>query len=66
MESIEKKGRDGHEFRYQKKKNFLNIRNFFFTVRVVKHWDRLLRQVVEFELLEILNTQLGIALSSLV
>lgn len=50
----------------KKKKNFLNIRNFFFTVRVVKHWDRLLRQVVEFELLEILNTQLGIALSSLV
>jgi len=50
----------------KKKKNFLNKRNFFFTVRVVKHWDRLLRQVVEFELLEILNTQLGIALSSLV
>lgn len=50
----------------KKKKNLFKHKKLFFTVRVVKHWDRLLRQVVEFELLEILNTQLGIALSSLV
>lgn len=50
----------------KKKKNLFKHKKLFFTVRVVKHWNRLLGQVVEFELLEIVNTQLGIALSSLV
>lgn len=36
----------------------------FFTVRVVKHWNRMPREVMEFPYLEILKTQLVMALSN--
>jgi len=35
----------------------------FFTVRVVKHWNRMPREVLESPSLEIIKTQLDIALS---
>jgi len=43
----------------------LNIRKIFFTMRVVKHWNRLPRGVVEFPSLETFKTRLDGALSNL-
>ena len=44
----------------------LDIRKKFFTIRVVKHWNRLSREVVEAPSLEIFRARLGWALSNLV
>ncbi|KFP13996.1 hypothetical protein Z169_02155, partial [Egretta garzetta] len=44
----------------------LDIRKKFFTMRVVKHWNRLPREVVEAPSLETLKTRLDGALSSLI
>jgi len=44
----------------------LNIRKKFFTLRVVKHWNRLRRQVVEAPSLEAFKARLDGALRSLV
>lgn len=38
---------------------------FFYTVTVVKHWNRLAREVMKFQPLEIFKTQLDTALSNL-
>ena len=43
----------------------LNIRKCYFTVRVVKHGKRLLREVVDSPSLEIFKAQLDTAWSSL-
>jgi len=40
------------------KKFHLNTRKLFFTVRMVRHWNRLSRQVVEPPALEIFKTWL--------
>ncbi|KGM00293.1 hypothetical protein N301_16137, partial [Charadrius vociferus] len=47
-------------------KFILNIRKKFFTLRVVRHWNRLPREVVEAPSLEVFKARLDVALSSLV
>ncbi|KFP12227.1 hypothetical protein Z169_03247, partial [Egretta garzetta] len=44
----------------------LDIRKKFFTMRVVKHWNRLPREVVEAPSLEAFKARLDWALSSLI
>ncbi|KFP17679.1 hypothetical protein Z169_10892, partial [Egretta garzetta] len=44
----------------------LDIRKKFFTVRVVKHWNRLPREVVEVPSLEAFKARLEGALSNLI
>ncbi|KFP10081.1 hypothetical protein Z169_14704, partial [Egretta garzetta] len=44
----------------------LDIRKKFFTMRVVKHWNRLPREVVKAPSLETFKTRLDGALSSLI
>ncbi|KFR11596.1 hypothetical protein N306_03219, partial [Opisthocomus hoazin] len=44
----------------------LDIRKKFFTMRVVKHWNRLPREVVDASSLEVFKARLDGALSSLV
>ncbi|KFP18577.1 hypothetical protein Z169_12719, partial [Egretta garzetta] len=44
----------------------LGIRKKFFTMRVVKHWNRLPREVVEAPSLEAFKARLDRALSNLV
>ncbi|KFP18999.1 hypothetical protein Z169_11265, partial [Egretta garzetta] len=44
----------------------LDIRKKFFTVRVVKHWNRLPREVVEAPSLETFKIRLDGALSNLI
>jgi len=44
----------------------LDMRNKFFTVRVVRHWHRLPREVVDLPSLETFKTRLDGALSNLI
>ncbi|KFQ34374.1 hypothetical protein N332_05495, partial [Mesitornis unicolor] len=44
----------------------LNIRKKFFTVRVMRHWNRLPREVVDAPSLEVFKARLDRALSNLV
>ncbi|KGM00247.1 hypothetical protein N301_02902, partial [Charadrius vociferus] len=44
----------------------LNIRKKFFTLRVVTHWHRLPREVVEAPSLEVFKARLDVALGNLV
>ncbi|KFV84740.1 hypothetical protein N308_02805, partial [Struthio camelus australis] len=43
-----------------------NIRKHFFTVRVVEHWNRLSREIVESLSLEMFKTQMDMVLGQLV
>ncbi|KFW67811.1 hypothetical protein AS28_03008, partial [Pygoscelis adeliae] len=44
----------------------LDIRKTFFTMRVVRHWNRLPRDVVDTPSLEVFEARLDVALSNLV
>ncbi|KFW63033.1 hypothetical protein AS28_00411, partial [Pygoscelis adeliae] len=44
----------------------LAIRKIFFTVRVVRHWNRLPREVVDAPSLEVFKARLDGALSNLI
>ena len=56
----------GNGFKLEDGRFGLDIRKEFFTVRVMRHWDRLHREVVDAPSLEALKARLDGALSNLV
>ncbi|PKU46244.1 hypothetical protein llap_3468 [Limosa lapponica baueri] len=53
-------------FKLEDSKFKLDIRKKFFTMRVMRHWNRLSREVVDVPSLEVLKTMLDGTLSNLV
>ncbi|KFQ80350.1 hypothetical protein N335_13895, partial [Phaethon lepturus] len=53
-------------FKLEESKFRLDMRNKFFTMRVVRHWNRLRREAVDAPLLEVFEVRLHGALSNLV
>jgi len=54
---------NGHKLKHRK--FHLNMRKIFFTLRVMEHWNRLPREVVDSPSLEIFKTHLDEVLCSL-
>jgi len=54
----------GNGFKLNKGRYRLDIRNFFFTIRMVRHWHRLPREVMDALPLETLKVRLNGALST--
>jgi len=55
----------GNEHKQKHRKFRLNMRKNFFTLRVMEHWNRLPREVVESPSLETFKTRLDKVLCSL-
>ncbi|KGL98762.1 hypothetical protein N301_02658, partial [Charadrius vociferus] len=53
-------------FKLEEGRFTLNIRKKFFTLRVIRHWNRLPREVVEAPSLEVFKARLDVALGNLV
>ncbi|KGL96477.1 hypothetical protein N301_03595, partial [Charadrius vociferus] len=53
-------------FKLEESRFSLNIRKKFFTLRVVRHWNRLPREVVDAPSLEVFKARLDVALGNLV
>ncbi|KFP23054.1 hypothetical protein Z169_13329, partial [Egretta garzetta] len=53
-------------FKLKERRFRLDIRKEFYTMRVVRHWNRLPREAVDAPPLEVFKARLGGALSSLV
>ena len=56
----------GNGFQLRQGRFRLNIRRTFFTQRVVMHWNRLPKEVVDAPSLEVFKARLDVALGSLV
>jgi len=55
----------GNRHKLKHRKFQLNMRKNFFTLRLIEHWNRLRREVVESPSLEIFKTRLDAVLCSL-
>ncbi|KFO57224.1 hypothetical protein N302_07838, partial [Corvus brachyrhynchos] len=53
-------------FKLREGRFVLDIRRKFFTVRVVRHWNRLSKKAVNAPSLEVFKARLDVALSNLV
>ncbi|KFR12985.1 hypothetical protein N306_11107, partial [Opisthocomus hoazin] len=55
-----------NDFKLKEGRFRLDIRKKLFTVRVVRHWNRLPREAVDAPSLEVFSTRLDVALRNLV
>ena len=64
--SVDSERTRGNDFKLRQGRFRLNIRRKFFTQRVVKHWNRLPKEVVDATSLDGFKARLDAALGSLV